>query len=284
MMKNSRVPALLLAISLITTSLPAAFAAGESAGQSTASSVVPLLSHAGVDGASSFLYLLGTLLGPNPLLALMQQPSESEEAQPVEPAAPALPDRWVIDTPYISQVTPVYAPVGCEPTSLLMGLKAKGYAQEVDLRSFLDAMPKHEYDPAQGFAGSPYQPDQSKRTTIYPAKLAEYGRKYGDVADFSGRSVEELQRELLSGNPVVVYVTLWWAEPYYRTYRMGDHEETLLRNNHAVLLCGYDSQTDQYNVADPYNVKCQGQDYFYWQDASVLEPLYLVRQHAVVVR
>ena len=237
-----------------------------------------------MDGASSFLHLLGTLLGPNPLLALMQQPSESEEAQPVEPAAPALPDRWVIDTPYISQVTPVYAPVGCEPTSLLMGLKAKGYAQEVDLRSFLDAMPKHEYDPAQGFAGSPYQPDQSKRTTIYPAKLAEYGRKYGDVADFSGRSVEELQRELLSGNPVVVYVTLWWAEPYYRTYRMGDHEETLLRNNHAVLLCGYDSQTDQYNVADPYNVKCQGQDYFYWQDASVLEPLYLVRQHAVVVR
>ena len=34
-MKNSRFPALLLAISLITTSLPAAFAAGESAGQST---------------------------------------------------------------------------------------------------------------------------------------------------------------------------------------------------------------------------------------------------------
>ena len=59
-MKNSRFPALLLAISLITTSLPAAFAAGEAAGQSTASSVVPLLSHAGVDGASSFLYLLGT--------------------------------------------------------------------------------------------------------------------------------------------------------------------------------------------------------------------------------
>lgn len=78
-----------------------------------------------MDGASSFLYLLGTLLGPNPLLALMQQPSESEEVQPVEPAAPALPDRRVIDTPYISQVTPVYAPVGCEPTSLLMGLKAK---------------------------------------------------------------------------------------------------------------------------------------------------------------
>ena len=63
-MKNSRFPALLLAISLITTSLPAAFATGEAAGQSTASSVVPLLSHAGVDGASSFLHLLGTLWGP----------------------------------------------------------------------------------------------------------------------------------------------------------------------------------------------------------------------------
>ena len=48
-----------------------------------------------------------------------------------------LPACTVIPTPYISQVYPSAAWVGCEPTSLLMGLKAKGYAQNVTLDQFL---------------------------------------------------------------------------------------------------------------------------------------------------
>ena len=94
-MKNSRVLALLLAISLITTSLPAAFAVGEAEGQSTASSgpeppsaAAQLLAQ---EGAPSFLHLLGTLFWPGPLLALARQPSEAEGAQPAEPAAPPCP-------------------------------------------------------------------------------------------------------------------------------------------------------------------------------------------------
>ena len=195
----------------------------------------------------------------------------------------SLPDYTVIPTPYISQVYPSGAWVGCEPTSLLMGLKAKGYAQNVTLDDFLYAMPKTESNPAKGFVGSPYVPSETLRTTIYPAPLAEYGRQYGNVKDFSGKSVEELREEVLLGNPVVIYVTLYWKQPYYRNFNIEGTTQSLLRNNHAVLVCGYDSSTQQYYIADPYNINDRYHDYFYWISADILDPLYMVRQHAVAI-
>lgn len=195
----------------------------------------------------------------------------------------SLPDYTVIPTPYISQVYPSGAWVGCEPTSLLMGLKAKGYALDVSLDDFLYAMPKTESNPAKGFVGSPYVPSETLRTTIYPAPLAEYGRQYGNVKDFSGKSVEELREEVLLGNPVVIYVTLYWKQPYYRNFNIEGTTQSLLRNNHAVLVCGYDAATQQYYIADPYNINDRYHDYFYWISADVLDPLYMVRQHAVAI-
>ena len=94
--------------------------------------------------------------------------------------------------PYISQIDNIYAWVGCEAVSTLMGLQAKGYATDVSVKYFLDNLPRHSSNPEKGFVGSPYVPDTSKRTrtTIYPAKLAEYSNSYcnGDVvcADFRG--------------------------------------------------------------------------------------------------
>lgn len=190
----------------------------------------------------------------------------------------------VLSVPYISQVYPYYAWVGCEPTALLMGLKSKGYAKDVTLKKFLDDMPKTSSNPAKGFVGSPYTPDTSKRTTIYPAPLAAYGKKYGNVADFSGKSMKDIQGELYKGNPVVIYVTLYWEKARYVTYNIEGTQQSLLRNNHAVLVCGYDPETDRYYIADPYNRNTPGKDYFYWKSASVVEPLYNIRKHAVVVR
>ena len=194
-----------------------------------------------------------------------------------------LPVCTVIPTPYISQVYPAGAWVGCEPTSLLMGLKAKGYALDVSLDQFLADLPKTESNPAKGFVGSPYVPSETLRTTIYPAPLAEYGQRYGNVKDFSGKSVEELREEVLLGNPVVIYVTLYWKNPYYRDFNIEGTTQRLLRNNHAVLVCGYDASTEYYYIADPYNIDNRYHDYFYWISADVLDPLYMVRQHAVAV-
>lgn len=203
----------------------------------------------------------------------------------LEPVQVELPESNVIDVPYISQVYPVYAVVGCEGTSLLMGLKGKGYAQDVSLRTFLDGMPKHSSNPAKGFVGSPYVADLSKRTrtTIYPPVLTQYASQYGTVTDFSDSSIHEIQAEVLAGNPVVIYATLWWETPFYRWYNIEGQQQRLLSNNHVVLITGYDCNTNAYYIADPYNVKDTSKEYRYWIDDATLEPIYNERHQAIVV-
>lgn len=206
----------------------------------------------------------------------------------LEPVVPtiSLPDYRVIQVPYISQVYPVRAMVGCEGTSLLMGLKAKGYAQNVGLWEFLNNLPRTSSDPAKGFVGSPFVPDPKKltRTTIYPPILTIYAKNYGNVSDFSGSSVEELRAELLDGNPVVVYATLWWEKPFYRYYNIEGEKQLLLSNNHAVLACGYDRKTNMYYISDPYNVKNIRKEYKYWIDGDTFERIYNERKHALVIQ
>jgi len=205
--------------------------------------------------------------------------------QPIEPTI-TLPEYNVINVPYISQVYPVSALVGCEGTSLLMGLHAKGYAANIGLKQFLDDMPRHKSNPAKGFVGSPYMPDRTKktRTTIFPNILASWASKYGNVADFSGSSPEEIQAELLYGNPVVVYATLRWEEPFYRIYDIEGQYQRLLSNNHVVLACGYDRNTNRYYISDPYNIMDTSKEYKYWIDGNTFEKIYNVRKQAVVVQ
>lgn len=204
--------------------------------------------------------------------------------QPIPPEI-TLPKYNVIPAAYISQVYPVSAPVGCEATSLLMGLHAKGYAMRIGLREFLDDLPRHTSNPEKGFVGSPYKPDKTKRTrtTILPNALSSWAAKYGDVSDFSGSSAEEISAELLDGNPVVVYATLWWEKPYYRVYNIEGHYEQMLSNNHVILACGYDMKNNLYYIADPYNLKDPSKDLKYWIDGDTFERIYNARKHAVVV-
>lgn len=196
-----------------------------------------------------------------------------------------LPKYNLIDVPYISQVYPVSAYVGCEGAALLMGLRGKGYAKDIDLRVLLDNMPKHSSNPARGFVGSPYKPDKTKktRTTIYPSKLAEYGKTYGKVSDFSGSSVHELQAEILAGNPVVVYATMNWEKPFYRKYNVEGEIQTILSNNHVVLVTGYDMANHKYFICDPYNIEKPKEEFKYWVDGETFDRIYNERRHAVVI-
>ena len=205
------------------------------------------------------------------------------------PVAPplTLPAKNTIPVPYYSQIYPYKAWVGCEPTCLYMALRYRNCALEVNLKQFLDHMPKDSCNPARGFVGSPYRSSRTLRTTIYPPVLAAYGRSYGaNAVDFSGASVSELQAELLAGNPVVAYVTLFWASPYYRNYVIDGATQSLLYNNHAVLVTGYDCAANRYYITDPYNVKAANHnaDYRYWVDGATFDALYNVRRHAVVIR
>lgn len=193
------------------------------------------------------------------------------------------------NVPYISQIDNIYAWVGCEAVSTLMGLQAKGYALNTPLKTFLDNLPRSASDPEKGFVGSPYVPDKSKktRTTIYPAKLAEYANSYcgGDIVcqDFRGASVTDLQRELLAGNCVVAYMTLWWNAPFYRNYVIEGQVQSLVSNNHAVLVCGYDPDKG-YFISDPYNYYNRGQVHQYWENAQTFEKIWNERKVGMVLR
>lgn len=189
--------------------------------------------------------------------------------------------------PYISQIDGIYAWVGCEPVSALMGLKAFGYASDVSTTSFLAGLPYSSSNPEWGFVGSPYVVDSSLRTTIYPAALANYCNSYTNgaevCADFRGASVEELRQELLAGNMVVAYETLWWEQPRYRNYWIDGQLQSLVYNNHAILVYGYDPARG-YLVSDPYNYYNRGQVYQYWEDAATFDNIWNQRKVGMVMR
>ncbi len=192
---------------------------------------------------------------------------------------------YTMDIPYISQLYPVRAVVGCEPTSVLMALRYKGVAQDIGLKDFLSNMPKSETNPAKGFVGSPYQPTEILRNTIYPNALAAYANTYmeGIARDISGSELEDIKKELLSDNPVVIYATMWWKKPYYKMYNIEGQKQWLLRNNHVVVLAGYDDTEKKFYVVDPYNKSNVKKPYTYWMSEEQLKPLYDERKWAIAV-
>ena len=222
-----------------------------------------------------------TLYSPDQLLTraeLMQLLYNIFETRP-------LPCEYKAELPiiHISQMTPISAPVGCEAVSMLMCLRYRGFAKDVTIRQYLDALPKHKNDPEIAFAGSPYTPNERLRTTIFPEPLANYGQSYGaQVVNISGADTEQLKQEIYNGNPVVVYVTLFWQKPYYKKYTIGGQVRTYLRNNHALVIAGYDPGKRQFLIVDPYNVK--GIKSKYWYDEDKLRPLYEVRKHAISIQ
>jgi uncharacterized protein YraI len=189
----------------------------------------------------------------------------------------------LLEVPYVSQLTPTYAPVGCEPASMLMALKSKGLT-DISYKGFLDAMPKSATNPALGFAGSPYVQDASIRTTIYPKPLADYANTYagGRAVDISGATVEDIKKEILAGNPVVVYLTTRLEAPVYATYIVDGESQSLLKNNHVVLVTGYDSENNKLRLTDPWS--WDGTRYERWVTVSSFAYSYNIRHHAVTVR
>ena len=202
-----------------------------------------------------------------------------------EPAPiPKITPKWtVLEVPYVSQLTPVYAPIGCEPVSVYQALKYKGYVKDVDLRTYLNNLPFDHINPSRGFVGhwSGFK-NRAKRETIFPAPLAKYAQKYAGVnaQDFSGHSVEDIQREIYLGNPVVVYLTLNMSSPIYTTYYLEGNVYKWIRNNHVVTVIGYNPDNGDYYVSDPYSYGTRK----YWISKKTFEYLYNLRTHAIVVR
>ena len=191
--------------------------------------------------------------------------------------------------PYYSQLYPVYAPNGCEATSMYMGLKAKGYVN-IGLRAYLDKMPKTSSNPKYGYVGVPYNVEQGRFQTIDPEPLAKYGRVYGNVVNIQGESMENIIKEIQNGNTVVLYGTLFWNRPYFRTLKVEGKPMRRIWNNHVFLLTGYDPVKKMFYIADPYNHEKAGasrtRPFYYWKSLSAVSTAYNYdnRKFAVAIR
>lgn len=107
-------------------------------------------------------------------------PEQNEETkQPTETTPPVQEkeenNSVKLEVPYYNQMD-VGAIMGCEATSLYMGLSYKGYITG-DLTSFIKNMPRAE-EPLSGFSGDPFVFDESidAYQGIFPTPLATYGR------------------------------------------------------------------------------------------------------------
>lgn len=152
-----------------------------------------------------------------------------------------------LNVPYISQNGQAIFN-GCEAAALLMGLQYKGYLGGMTLRQYVEMMPKSEDDPNQGFVGSVY--DLEPKTLVHwiaPAPLAKFGRETSgaNVQDVTGSSLDQLKNEILSGNPVVIYLTFQYNPP--KEWLNGAP-----KNLHVMLLTGYNSLTDEFQTTDPW--------------------------------
>ena len=214
------------------------------------------------------------------------QPEPKPEVKPEEPKTIG---RIINPVPYVSQLKPVYAPNGCEATSLLMGLKGKGYTN-LGLRAFLDNMPKTSSNPAKGYVGSPYGNENYRFLTIDPEPLAKYGQRYGNVVNIQGAPIEDIIKEIQNGNTVVIYVTLHWAPAYYKTLPIAGVPTSRIFNNHVLLLTGYDPVKKAFYIADPYNHESDGANrskpFFYWKSQALVDKCYNYgnRRFAVAIR
>ncbi|WP_429958630.1 C39 family peptidase [Enterococcus sp. AZ196] len=166
------------------------------------------------------------------------------------------------------------APSGCEGASLLQALQYKGKITNWSLRSFLNTIPKSPNgNPNNGFVGSPFIENAWTYSAIYPAPLTTWGKKYGNVQNVSGSSVNTLINEVKNGNPVVTWVTINFQPIRWGNWNFGP----AANNNHAVTLDGYNKAGNQVHVSDPISGS-------YWLSRTTFENIYNARKYAVVVR
>lgn len=184
----------------------------------------------------------------------------------------------ILNVPYYSQnLLKIYN--GCEAASMLMALQYKGYLKGVDLYQYAEMMPKSDnYN--TGFVGSIY--DLQPKTYVHwiaPAPLAKFGRESSgnpNVVDMTGASLADLDKEILAGNPVVIYVTFLFNP-------LKEWLNGAPKNLHVVLLTGYNPETGTHRLTDPWTQADGGRTY----DLSrqELEQIYnAVGKRAVVVR
>ena len=149
--------------------------------------------------------------------------------------------------PYISQNKfQVYN--GCEAATLLMALKYKGYLKDMDLVTFAANMPKSD-NPNTGFFQDIFLMEPKNIAHwIAPAPLVQYGINSSgnqNIINSTGTNLNQLTEEILNKNPVILYLTNNFSNPY-------NWFNGAPKNLHVLLLTGYNPISNEILITDPW--------------------------------
>ncbi|WP_214760286.1 C39 family peptidase [Exiguobacterium sp. s146] len=154
-------------------------------------------------------------------------------------------------------------PSGCEFFSLKMALEKKG--RVVSAETLYREMPKSMWnaryenrlyrwvDPNVMFTGDPKgKLSKYRNYGIYPKGMINFSSKYRPVKDLSGQGLASIERELSLGNPVIVWASVDFKQPYghFNWYTASNQKFTGFVNYHVMLATGYDKNNLYIN--DPY--------------------------------
>ena len=172
-----------------------------------------------------------------------------------------------------SQVRDPYVWMGCETAALMMALKTTGHIRDMAYTQMLNELPMTDSDnPYLGFCGNLYS-DTWMRDAVMPNIIAEWGQQYGNTKDITKQGLEPLIEALKNGHPVVVWTSsrMVPSETVWDDSQMGTTDdavdpltgETLnyfgstgshweyKTHNHVMTLVGYNSETQEFELADP---------------------------------
>ncbi len=145
-------------------------------------------------------------------------------------------------TPWVSQLTPIYAPNGCELASALSGMRYQGYATNVSINRLISEMSRSS-NPYYGFTTDPYQHSLG---TIYPSALLPLIKKYAPNSyDMSRSTVDQWRNALDEGTPIVLWCTANFRAPNYCGLGYPC-------NTHVQLITGYSKMNNTFSIMDPY--------------------------------
>lgn len=194
-----------------------------------------------------------------------------------------LPDYVSLDVPEVLQNPEL--PTGCESVALTMALMYEGFELEKTTiaREFL-IYNRETDNTAVGYVGDPFTEEGAGCFAPAIAATADAffeDQEYDYTAyDISDSSLDELLCYVASGTPVVVWSTMYMAEPEFTresSVFMGKVYEWY-RQEHCVVLSGYDLEEQTLQINDPLEGTVI-------RDMEEFRRIYnLTGQNAVVVR
>lgn len=179
-----------------------------------------------------------------------------EEAERDFNLSSEIPSSVFLNVPEILQ-KPVL-PTGCEAVSLTMALQYEGFdVDEIVIADEFLIYNNESDNMAVGYVGDPFSEEGAG--CFPPAIVATAASFFEDQdADYlayniTGSSLDELLAYVAAGTPVIVWTTMYMAEPEFtrEDAEYDGHIYYWYRQEHCVVLSGYDLASGTLQINDP---------------------------------